>query len=111
MISNKTFIATLVLSTAFAVSACGTETSYAAPTDRYVYATNLGYPYECDYGFGYECSPYVYDPPVFYDFDHFDHFHQFSHFHDHQTNVGHGLGAFVSHGFAGHGGHGGGGQR
>jgi hypothetical protein len=109
MIRSKAFIGAFVLCTAFAVSACATETSYTVPANDYSYNAYLGYPYECNYGLGYECPPYVYGPPVVFDrdhFDHFDRFHHFDHFHGHPMHVGHGLGAFGGHGFAGHGGHG-----
>ncbi len=110
---NKVFIAALVLGAALAASACATETSSTAQAEDYAYNTYLGYPYECSYGPGYDCPPYIYGPPVVYDYDHFDHFgnfHRFDNFHDHPAHVGHGLRTFGGHGFAGHGGSGFGGH-
>jgi hypothetical protein len=104
MIRSKAFTRLLVLSAAFAVSACATEASYISQADDYAYSSYLRYPYECSYDFGYECPPYVYGPPAVFDFNHFDHLH------DHSAHVARGLGGFRGHGFAGHGGFGFGGR-
>ena len=103
MIRNTAFAGALALSTAFAVSACATETSYPAPASDDAYNSYFEYPYACSYDLGYECPPYVYGPPAIFGFDHFDHLDHFDHFHG-----GH---RFAGHAGFGFGGHGGGGHR